>query len=358
MFLDQLCHFLDTLENTQNLDYTWTPEELTIVEKIVNIYNSRKNYHQTNEIDTQTEDLALRSKDEVHSKLPHQFDIDNLLKRPQIPQRSSEWYEIMKHTLSASEITHVQSQSARKRLIISKLFSGNSYRDSVIESSHMSAVDWGVRFEPVVKQIYSDKYSLSLKELGKIFDTTDPKFCASPDGLVCESPLKGTRLIEIKCPVSRENQNNIPKQYYNQMQMQMHITGVNLCDYIEARFHSSYSKHIEVPDVCLYSGFVYIVYNQQEYKSRYEYSPLNASEWIPTLEEHDSIIEKIPWKLYDWKEVIVNYDNQWWNNIKPYTELFWNEYQQAKENPESFKKQNNKPAKKGTCLIQLSPLSV
>ena len=339
MFLNRLCNFLEVVEfqhvDINTIHNTWTENEQHIITKITDIYN----FHNK---DTNIQETGCND------------TIEKLLKRHQIQQKTPEWYNIMKQSLSASEIGYIFSESSRRQLIFSKLFAENNFRDSPIESSLMSATDWGVRFEPVVKQIYSDKYSASVKELGKLFDSMDSRYCASPDGLISEGLNKKGRLIEIKCPVTRKIQDNIPKQYYNQIQMQLHITGIKTCDYIEARFCSTYSKHIETSDVCLYSGNIYLVYDQKEYKNRYEYSPLNNSDWTPNICEYEIIIEKIPWKLYNWKEVTVEYDSQWWNNMKPYTELFWNEYNVAKETPDIFKKQKVKNNKKESCLIRIA----
>jgi hypothetical protein len=89
-----------------------------------------------------------------------------------------------------------------------------------IPSDRMKPFDWGIRFEPVVKQIYEDKYGVTLKELGRLTHPIDPRCSASPDGLIYDCPKneRTGRLIEIKCPATREVDGKISKKYYWQIQ--------------------------------------------------------------------------------------------------------------------------------------------
>ena len=83
----------------------------------------------------------------------------------------------------------------------------------------MSAFDWGIRFEPVVKQIYVEKYGTTLKELGRLHHPVNPMCTASPDGLVyhCPRGQRTGRLIEIKCPVTREIDGTIQKWQHDKL---------------------------------------------------------------------------------------------------------------------------------------------
>ena len=271
--------------------------------------------------------------------------ISGLIARHQVEQRTEKWYEETVNILTASELGHLFSgKRLRERLILSKtvhpLTQSKRTQLLAVQTNSMSAFDWGIRFEPVVKQIYCYKYKTILKDLGRIYDKVDPKYAASPDGLVYDdtTPNKSRlgRLIEIKCPVTREEDDDgiIPKGYYLQMQMQLHVSGCMTCDYIEARFSSPYSREIlNRVGPCKYNGKIALIMNSK-YIHRYEYSNVNAENlcyWVPNVSDDDTLIEIIPWGLFSWKEVDVVAKNKWWTLIGPFLDTFWNDVRRVKD---------------------------
>ena len=152
--------------------------------------------------------------------------LDELLNRKQLVQRTPEWYQQMATIISASELGKLfASARERAKLVLSKTVPYPERNQPLaVMSEYMSAFDWGIRLEPVVKQIYEARYGVTVKELGRLSHPMDPRCMASPDGLVYHCPLnqRTGRLIEIKCPVTREIDGTIPKDYYAQIQMQLH----------------------------------------------------------------------------------------------------------------------------------------
>jgi len=223
----------------------------------------------------------------------------------------------------------------------------------------MSAFDWGIRFEPVVKQIYEYKYGATIKELGRLIHPTYDKCSASPDGLVysCPKSEKRGRLIEIKCPVTREIDGSIPKDYYAQIQMQLQVTKLKKCDYVEAAFSSKYNNTPEKIGPGLFNGFIALIrYNimigSQEFY--YIYSPVNVDcEWKPEIKDGEEIVEIIPWRLIVWQEQVVTRNDDWWTSIKPVIDTFWEDVEKAKRGefivPETTRPQ--KKLKEEKCLI-------
>ncbi|MFZ4600358.1 MAG: YqaJ viral recombinase family protein, partial [Terrimicrobiaceae bacterium] len=130
-----------------------------------------------------------------------------LCAKEQIEQRTPAWYKQMGTILSASELGGLfTSPRSRAALIMSKVNPApRPPQPLAVPSATMSAFDWGIRFEPVVKQIYNFKYGTTIQELGRLLSQTDPRCSASPDGLIIEDPTntRTGRLIEIKCPVTR-----------------------------------------------------------------------------------------------------------------------------------------------------------
>ena len=290
--------------------------------------------------------------------------LDELLSRKQTEQRTAEWYEQMSTILSASELGNLfGSERQRAKFVVSKsLPPVPRFQPLAVPSDRMSPFDWGIRFEPVVKLIYEHKYGVTLKELGRLKHPVDPRCSASPDGLVYHCPLRQRtgRLIEIKCPVTRELDGSIPKDYYAQMQMQLHVTGLKQCDYVEAVFSSRYNQMPTKEGPSLYDGFIAVLRTEEPVQGQdfhYVYSPVNPSmEWKPDTEEE--VIEIIPWRLYQWEEKLVQRNEDWWVSIQPMMEAFWADVEKAKrgefEVPDS-----TRPAKKAKtekCMIQFHKL--
>jgi len=310
------------------------------------------------------DDQIKRGIKRKHSMLsvPSKETLDALLNRKQIEQRTPAWYAQMATILSASELGRLfGSPRERGKLVMSKMESPLPRSQQLATfSDHMTAFDWGIRFEPVVKQIYEAKHGVTLKELGRLIHETEQRCSASPDGLVyhCPYDIRTGRLIEIKCPVTREINDNIPKDYYSQMQMQLHVTGLQHCDYVEAVFVSRYKNgnNVQHEGPSQYNGFVALVRYEvmkgdQEFY--YVYSPINCPDhWTPTFAEGEEIIEITPWKVMEWREHLVA-RNEEWTALKPMMDVFWEDVDKAKKGefvvPESTR--TTKKPKEEKCMI-------
>ncbi len=288
--------------------------------------------------------------------------LDELLGRKQLEQRTTAWYQQMATIISASELGKLHGSSReRAKLVISKTVPYPERNQPLaVLSEYMSAFDWGIRFEPVVKQIYEHKYGAIIKELGRLSHPTDPRCTASPDGLIYHCPLnqRTGRLIEIKCPVSREIDETIPKDYYSQMQMQLQVTGLSICDYVEAVFTSKYNNKGIQDITSEYSGFVALVRyaepkgNQEFY---YVYSPLNVdNNWTPSIQQEEEVVEITPWKLKQWNEQLVRRNDEWWTALQPALNTFWEDVEKAKRGEFTIPESSRAPIKPKTepCRIQ------
>lgn len=298
-------------------------------------------------------------------------EMDRLINCEQIEQRTPAWYAQTQNVLTASEISTIFSTAyARGQLVMSKAapsIDSRPQQQTAVQSDRMSPFDWGIRFEPVIKQIYEYKYGAEVKELGRIVHPDSSTRCAaSPDGLVYSSndDAKTGRLIEIKCPVTRVINEKIPNDYYCQMQLQMEVTGAPVCDYIEAKIVSTYSKPIDQAQYYgpyQYHGKIYLVEAATEFgiKYEYKYSPLNelSNDWQPTISENENVLEIIPWYVYSWNEVEVKRDTAWFETLRILLDSFWNDVEKAKSGeyskPESTRKRQ-KTLKEDKCLIQIT----
>lgn len=262
----------------------------------------------------------------------HKF-IDELRGNKQTAQRTLAWYEQGKRILTASEIYSLfRSPRQRAQMVFSKV--ETHYRMTqplAVRSEKMSAFDWGIRFEPVVKLIFEKRHICQIEDLGRILHPTDPRVAASPDGLITQGPdhLLGD-LIEIKAPVTREIGLGIPDEYYAQMQTQLEVTRARACQYIEMKFASPYNANIPVEGPALYSGYIYIVKISgtpteenlfPEDRLDYVYGAVNSD----TIPENlpGEIVERIPWSCLGWFHQVVPRREDWWASIQPAIHQFW-----------------------------------
>lgn len=337
--------------------FEFTDNELRYIDRIMEMYKEQfilQNNKRKREVSTDTATKEV---------------LDELINRKQIEQRTPEWYAQMSSILSASELGSLfASVRTRAQLVVSKT-QPRAQRNQPLAtpSDSMTAFDWGIRFEPVVKQIYQHKYDATIKELGRLIHPTYTKCSASPDGLIydCPNSERVGRLVEIKCPVTRQIDGTIPKDYYAQIQMQLHVTGLNECEYVEAAFSSKYNNIPEKIGPNLYNGYVAVIrypeisdatQNQEFY---YIYSPVNtADDWTPEIRENEEIVEIIPWRLNHWHEQIVSRSEEWWSSIKPMIDLFWDDVEKARRG-EFVVPESTRPSKKQKveqCMIVFNKL--
>lgn len=281
--------------------------------------------------------------------------IKNLCAQKQTAQRTLAWYEQGKRILTASEIYSLfRSPRQRAQMVFSKV--ETQYRMTqplAVRSEKMSAFDWGIRFEPVVKLIFeltccsaaklagyptsSNHTACRIEELGRILHPTDPRVAASPDGLIVEGPseILGD-LIEIKAPVTREIGQGIPDDYYAQMQTQLEVTRAQACQYIEMKFASPYNAAEQQEGPALYSGYIYIVNVPgiptaedlfPNDRLEYVYGAVNSEE-PPTFE--GEVVERVPWRCLGWFHQIVPRRPDWWSSIQPAINQFWLDVEGAK----------------------------
>jgi len=295
--------------------------------------------------------------------------MDTLCARQQTEQRSAAWYEQATRLLTASELGGLTgSPRARAQLIQSKLNPKERLSQTLaVPSAAMTPFDWGIRFEPVVKLIYEYKHQVEIRELGRLVSEEDERVSASPDGLLYSDPTneRTGRLIEIKCPVTRIPDGKVPKDYYSQIQMQLHVTGLSSCHFVEAVFTSPYSSPLKRPPLLTFGppepslwGELLLIQTSvgDSHTERYEYGPVNGKAvWAPSVNE--TLLETIPWTLYRWSDQLVPQDPTWWPALKPMVDAFWADVERARIDP-SFLAPLLAPLKKKeeACAIQLNIL--
>jgi hypothetical protein len=277
--------------------------------------------------------------------------IKTLQEHTTVAQRTEDWYIQGAKLLTGSEIyTLFSSPYQRGQLVLSKANPQPRYQNKLVTRTEwMSPFDWGIRFEPVVAQIYEHITKCKITDLGRIVGTRDPRIAASPDGIVIEGDRLG-RLVEMKAPVTRIINSTIPPEYYAQMQTQMEVTGAKACDYIEVKFNAPYKiecgpfgpREVIMPILPKFYGIIYIMAEDDpdrdpddmfyEPKLSYYYPPLfemNGSNLGGY--RRDQIVESIHWSCTTYSLQTVYKSDEWWVDMQRRIDAFWKDVDLARE---------------------------
>lgn len=271
---------------------------------------------------------------------PEQTNVKEMLAtiqaKPQSVQRTEEWYKEMRSILTASEFYQLFT-SARSRglLVLSKVHQDREYTPPRLAclTMEMTPLDWGIRFEPIAKQILEKHWKVTIAELGRLHHPTMKGLAASPDGIVVRpdtSQLYGN-LVEIKCPSSRIIGKGVPKDYWYQMQLQLEVTQMPVCQYSEFHFRSYTAQNttLDISGSFVEKGILCVVQNEELQKIEYTYGPLGNMDWIPEITEGWDLLERVPWGLEKmWIQPVLR-DEAWFRSIQPLIHEFWQDVEKA-----------------------------
>ena len=287
--------------------------------------------------------------------------VERLPKLQQSAQKSATWHAESREMLSGHEFgpVCVGSQSERLAVLMKKCApeiticedNDNDSRTVFLtsEDGKLSAFKWGWRYEPVARMLYEQCISdldgvatTVFDGLGRIRHATLPRLGASPDGLITAGSRLG-RLLEIKCPPTREMDNKVPSHYYCQMQLQAEVCDVEAVEYLEVQFSALPQEKATIE--ILKKGFkpwigkICVCADNTESSPndyRYEYSPLfpnteegiqNCLAWNPS----GIILESSIWYIKNWFHTTVLRNKRWWDAIGyPAYMDFWKDVEMAR----------------------------
>jgi putative phage-type endonuclease len=289
-------------------------------------------------------------------------EVERILALPQVPQRTQEWYVQGKQVLTASEFANIfGSPRAVRQLAFQKVVPpadalSQQTNRLACRTCEMGPFDWGVRFEPVVKGILYDKWKATIADSGRLMHPTDPLLAASPDGLILDAadPQRIGRLLEIKCPITREIGNEIPFEYWCQMQIQMEVTGIDECEYVEVKIESN-TRQGDLSGCAVPDGYVWLFQNTVDCKMSYAYDEAAKD---ACLAAGLDLIETIPWRLKGMHAKTVVRDRGWFQSTATAREEFWLIVDQARRGEiqpfevKSRAKASINVIKEGVCLIK------
>ena len=158
-------------------------------------------------------------------------------------QRTDEWHQARLNSISASECYKVMGNpkpvatfafdKATKR----RCSNHDIQRNTI--PTFGNARDWGVIFEDVCALVYTRllRVGAVVEEFGSLPHPTIPFLRASPDG-ICNEQSRLTdgvgTMVEFKAPYSRAlKRASIKDDYLAQMQLQLEVTGLDKCDFLE-----------------------------------------------------------------------------------------------------------------------------
>jgi hypothetical protein len=210
-------------------------------------------------------------------------------KMPVIEQRSENWYSIRNNLITASDFA----------LAIGKGKFGTS------------------------KDFYRSKCGYEVKEFDNVTEfglIKHPELSfigASPDGISDMGIM-----LEIKCPYRRKKNEEIPEQYYMQIQGQLEVCDLEECDYLECYIVEFNSRNDMTNDEnCMYKGVVYEIEN-----SKYVYGELDDLEFDSTQYKnvyYYGIKDYFLRRVYRDKVLfgdLINQLSDVWKNVREYRE--------------------------------------
>ena len=277
--------------------------------------------------------------------------VESIFARHQVEQRTQQWYDDMKIMLTASEFaTLYKSPRTIGQLALSKINPEKRESQKAKHSLLMLPTDWGVRFEPVVRSYLENLWKCTIYECGRLRHLTNTMIGASPDGIIINTDSeKYGRLVEIKCPFSRSIGKGVPRDYWIQMQIQMEVTNLEECEYVEVEILSKKPLKKEEENTkeqgCIKEqGELYLLENND--KLVYAYT---SEERDTLLKDSHTLVETIDYTIVNVCNVLVQRDREWYKTTESLQTEFWKIVEKAENG--SYILPNARAVKPKACLI-------
>lgn len=298
-----------------------------------------------------------------------------LRKLPQPVQRSPEWFTARNTRVTASEVAscllniepvckpyvedfNIQGfkydgkscshYDTRDEYIIKKckaFFGENVFKDSVFTL-------WGKKYEEIATRLYRQYYKTEVIEFGLLPHPRLKWLGASPDGITPDGIM-----LEIKCPYKRKINGIVPMHYWQQMQIQLITTDLEMCHYLECEI-----KELETEQDFLELQLQQLDLNKFQQKgilinkideidnseTKYIYPPDDLItdkqfiDWrntiISNLQQDNINAKPIYYFIHNWNVINVKRNDKWFLNVKDDIKKTWALFRQLQDNPEDFKK--------------------
>ena len=292
--------------------------------------------------------------------------------KAQPEQRTQAWFEQRHNLLSASTIwKSIDKQNYKNALIFEKCEPIDPEKYNKVSIN--TPFHHGQKYEPVAQAYYEFKYDAIIKEYGCIPHTTYKFLGASPDGInIKKTSKRYGRMLEIKCPTTREITGIPKKEYWVQTQLQMECCDLEECDFLECSF-KEYENEEEATkdgdfqytkDGKLKGVMIQFYHNTKPY---YEYAPINSTKeefdiWYEeTMEKNKdkAWVKNIYWYLKEVSCVLIQRNRLWFTHVVNEMEELWDTivkeretgYEHRKPTKRTKKNKDEKP--KGNTILDI-----
>ncbi len=264
-----------------------------------------------------------------------------LQKIPIVKQKTLEWYELRQNMITASDFAQALGEGkfgTQNQLIIKKC---QPVADGGGDSKSNIFFKWGNLFEPIACTLYSMMHdNIPVHEFGLLQHNKYKFFGASPDGISDIGVM-----LEIKCPFKRKiiAGGDVPTQYYYQIQGQLDVCGLEVCDYFECEFEKSEDcDNFDDSEGLYIDRFRGVMI---DFKDRptlygpilkpYQECSEQLKNWASAnMRDRGDIIY---WSLVTWNEKRVRKDQEWVNSKLKELEKVWEKILYYRNNPEALK---------------------
>jgi putative phage-type endonuclease len=259
--------------------------------------------------------------------------LEALRKVPQPEQRTAAWFQFRHNVITASAVGKIFASDAQRNSLIYEKCKPLPPPAASVEScgslpNFDSPLHWGQKYEPVSVMIYEHMFQTRVGEFGCIQHPQCACLAASPDGINVDpaSPLYG-RMLEIKNIVNREITGVPLEMYWIQMQIQMEVCDLDVCDFWETRFREYASvKEFEQDDDCEYKGVLLLFLDPTLTRYRYKVAleEKQKDEWINQMRlENWCLYQTMYWYLEEYSCVLVERNRPWFAAARPDIESTW-----------------------------------
>ena len=277
--------------------------------------------------------------------------INFLIHVKQPEQRTKEWYEMRNTIVSASNCYKIFGTEKLQNQFIKEKCNPKEISENVNVDN---ACHWGQKYESLSISFYEYFNQTQIREFGCIPHSKYSFLGASPDGINVDiNSEKYGRMLEIKNVVTREI-TGIPKnEYWVQMQIQMEVCDLDLCDFLETKFYEYELKEDFDKDGSFLKSensqkinkgmIIYFSHPDNSFQPKYIYKPLSMDEkdfdlWYEKIfdqyeKEGYFFVKNIYWRLDIFYTTIVHRDKKWFQENVNKIESFWKKVEETKSSP-------------------------
>ena len=277
-----------------------------------------------------------------------QRKIKTMQNKPQPAQRTEEWFKARNTRITASELasclmmtekvckTYVEIYNiknfkynpnkccshfdTKEEYIIKKCCA--FYGESVFKDTIYTL--WGKKYEDIATRLYRKVFKTTVLEFGFIPHSRLKYLGMSPDGAVWETG----KLLEIKVPFKRKIDTKIvPQHYWQQMQLQLEVSNLDECDFLECEVKELPSEQTFLQQTCSDEQQKGILLNIIEEPNgsdnKYIYPPDHLSSDDDYIKWANQIISQeckeitpVYYFIDKWNVIVVKRHKEWFNSVK------------------------------------------